>query len=560
MYFKKYDSLPLPTTGHLHILKTGYVYWEKTSSWDNKNKRPKYGRISIGKLDPEDSTRFYPNDKYFEIFSGQKKKIEDKKEVDQPLPQPSNKSFTQNFGGYIALIRSLERSGALASLKQQWPDQWENICALAAHAVLSQDSTAQSFPFWSFSNYCGKGGSLNDSQISTVFQEIGFDQEEIYDFLYSFQQNYMKSSFSKGDTLSVVGDSTNINTSCQNNELAQFGEAKVDEDLPIVNTFVLADLDTGIPLYFEEYFGSLIDKSQIAATLEQTVDLGYKKLYAVLDRGHTSRENLKKLQEGDYEFAMMMPGSLKKVKELIPQNQDIKDNMDYYIPEEKIFGKSLGKIEILERDFYGYIYYDSFRADEEKISILNTVQMYKEKVEQRKRYTDKMKEQFSKWLIIEPADNAKGFTVEINRQSVQKALNETGWFVVIDNTDKGSSETIIRLRKRDKAEKEFCRLKTHLGMDQGRVHSTEEFRGKMLTAFVGLIMVESFRALTRYSMEKRISDTVETDLALLNKYQIQQNKNQDGWLPSYAMTKKQKALFASLGLKEKDVKDMIYGL
>ena len=33
MYFGKSDPIPLPTVGHLHILKNGYVYWERTSSW-----------------------------------------------------------------------------------------------------------------------------------------------------------------------------------------------------------------------------------------------------------------------------------------------------------------------------------------------------------------------------------------------------------------------------------------------------------------------------------------------------------------------------------------------
>ena len=40
MYFGKSDPIPLPTVGHLHILKNGYVYWERTSSWDKKKEDP----------------------------------------------------------------------------------------------------------------------------------------------------------------------------------------------------------------------------------------------------------------------------------------------------------------------------------------------------------------------------------------------------------------------------------------------------------------------------------------------------------------------------------------
>ena len=36
MYAGKNDPVPMPTTGHLHTLKTGYVYWEDGGKWDNE--------------------------------------------------------------------------------------------------------------------------------------------------------------------------------------------------------------------------------------------------------------------------------------------------------------------------------------------------------------------------------------------------------------------------------------------------------------------------------------------------------------------------------------------
>ena len=62
MYAGKGESVALPTTGHLHILKTGYVYWENDGKWDNAKKQTVDGRVSIGRLDPFESVGLNQDD------------------------------------------------------------------------------------------------------------------------------------------------------------------------------------------------------------------------------------------------------------------------------------------------------------------------------------------------------------------------------------------------------------------------------------------------------------------------------------------------------------------
>lgn len=564
MYYGKSDPIPLPTVGHLHILKNGYVYWELKSSWDKKNKRPAYGRKSIGKIDPDDKTRFYPNKTYFEIFPGAKKKQELKKDQAAPLPDPGKRAFQLNYGAYAACKQALSLCGLLDALQQNYPNHWELILALALHGVMAENFASSDFPFWAFDHYCGLERPIQDSEISEIYKTLGTDQESFINFLEDYRQNYEKSNLKMSDSLMMAADSTNINTHSKNNELAEYGKAKVDEGLPCINQFVLADLQTGIPLYTENFIGSVLDKSQLSTTLDQVKDIGYQKLYLALDRGYVSRENVKTLCESNVDFNMMMPEGLVRTKELINQNKDICDNFQYYIPEEEVYGKALGKVDILEGEFYAYAFYDPKRASQEKSSIEARATLYREYALQRKRYTEKLKEQYSNWLIIEQnKDHAKGeasFTVEFNVESIQKALDKAGYFIVIGNEELSCTETIVRLRKRDRAEKVFRRLKDHLNMSKSHMHSAKGYKGKMIVAFVGLVMCESLRYFTSLSPEKTTSDTLSKTLGILDKYEIHQASGRNGWLPSYAMTKKQKAIFKALQMTEEDVKKQVYDL
>ncbi len=564
MYYGKTDPIPLPTTGHLHIQKSGYVYWERTSSWDKVHKRPAYGRVSIGKLNPDDHTTFYPNKKYYEIFPGEQKKAQKKIDQAEKLPDPGKRSFQMNYGAYAACEKALKLCGFLDALQDNYPEEWRKILAVALHAVMADNFVSQDFPFWAFDNYCGLERPLQDTEISELFNELGYDKESFNRMLGDYRENYEKSGLVEGDSLMLAADSTNTNTHSSNNNLAEYGKSKVDEGLPCINSFVLADLNTGIPLYTENFIGSVLDKTQLSVTVDQVKDLGYEKLYLALDRGYVSRDNVKLLDEERIQFNMMMPENLVKAKELIAENRDIWDDADCYIEKEEVFGKKLGKVHILEGDYYGYVFYDPIRADKERLSIRARAAMLKNRVLERKRYTDKLKEQYSTWLIIEKTDSCEkgqpNFTVEYNSENIKKCLDKAGYFVVIGNEDLSSRETIIRLRRRDKAEKVFRRLKDHLKMSKSHMHSTKGFEGKMMVAFVGLVICESLRYFTSKTHGLTTSDTLGTILGNLNKYEIHQNAAGDGWLPSYAMTKKQKALFESLCLSEEDIKKQVFSL
>ena len=76
--------------------------------------------------------------------------------------------------------------------------------------------------------------------------------------------------------------------------------AKEDKKIPIINTCYLVDEYTGITLYYEHYYGSLLDKTECVITNQKVKGLGFKKLFFMLDRGYFSSKNIEDLANDEF--------------------------------------------------------------------------------------------------------------------------------------------------------------------------------------------------------------------------------------------------------------------
>ncbi len=82
------------------------------------------------------------------------------------------------------------------------------------------------------------------------------------------------------------------------------------ENLPDINTAMFADETTGIPLYYEHFYGSILDKTETPFTMEKVKDHGFKKLFLMMDRGYFSQKSLEAVEvlEMEFNFSLHMSG------------------------------------------------------------------------------------------------------------------------------------------------------------------------------------------------------------------------------------------------------------
>lgn len=561
MYAKTAQPVEIPKEGgSVRYYPNGYVYWITTSSWDPEKRRTIDDRTCIGKKVADKPGWLYPNKRFFELFGS----VAESQKGKTTVSQRGYFSVILNYGVYYALNRTAEKCGLTNALQSVFSaDDCTKIFALAMHAIDAQNSIAQDFPDWCFNNYCGIKRPLHNSEISTFYQELAAAKGCFDSFMRNFRQNYCK-AFPNEARGALAFDSTNQNTASKNLALAEFGHAKINEQLPDINTAMFVDEKTGIPLYYEHFCGSLLDKSETPVTLKKAGDLGFEHLFLMMDRGYMSTENLKELKRAHHQFAMMCPDNLQLVKELISRHREvIKDNESYYIDSEDIYGVHLPGTVFRNSTYDAYVFYDEQRAHEERNSIHGRLGFFKQRLLEKKRYSAALSKKYEPWILVEQLsskdESGRNFKISVKHENVQSLIDDAGYFVILSNAGLSAQKMIEIARMRDKNEKVFRRLKYHFGLTKTYTHKMETYEGKMFIAFVALIMVEAFRFYESKELHAKTSNTTATLLAELRKYQIRLKQN-GKWMPQYAATSAQKKLLAALDQTAAQIEAAVGGL
>ncbi|MBQ9324350.1 MAG: transposase [Clostridia bacterium] len=557
----------LPPENSRIILPNGYVYYYTEMKYDPKTRKTKDNRKTVGKVCPDDSGKMYPNDHYYSLVLGvtaadngnQRELTNDEyAESSYELPKPMAKHV--NVGHYIGLYQAGKRIGCITALQKAFPKHWDKILAIAVYVIDTSCSTAQLFPYWGYQNYCGFDKPFSDSTISDLYSFIGKDDWAVDIFMQEFNRNYLQSVPSYKDRI-IAFDSTNRNTTCTNNKYAQFGKPKIKKDgVPQVNTALMVDETTGIPMYYENYYGSLLDKTETPVTMERIQELGFQHLMFVMDCGYASKDVIDSIKD-HLEFSVMTPESYDVVKYMMDKYAvRIRDNTKYYLWEENAYGVYEEDVPAFGNKYIAYLYYDAERGKQEIDSIHDKANALLRVACKRKRYSDKFQKQYAPYILIQKTAynpvTKTNYAATINVDAIDKEVQKAGFFVVVSNV-LNTPQSILRItRERDKGEKAFERFKSSLDMAASGTQSTLTFEGKTFLAFIALILTEAFRWYEKPIISAKTSTTFETCLAELRNFQVQK-KNIGGYMPLTALTNKQKELFENLGLRWDSVMSII---
>ena len=572
MYFSVSSLVPIPSDsekGKIVCAGTGYVYLQTGYSWDAKKRQPKYNRTIIGKVSPDNKGMMYAGKHYDKYFGpADPEAAEIRKQYDPVIRRQAGKlDYHLAYGPYAAVLRTCEKTGCLEPLQRSFPTHWRLIVAMALQAIAAESTTAQTFPGWCFDHYCGLNRVVSDSEISKMYKEIAEDEAGRLTFLTLYQQKYSELFPCEGNRV-VAFDSTNQNYYGKHWEKmpkAMRGHEKINLNLPIINTAMFVDEMTGIPLWYEQYDGSLLDKTQSPYSLKKIVNLGFRKLFVMYDRGYYQEENLAEYDAmKEIEYGVLCPDGIKWVEELIRQKgPEIKDRESCYIHDENVYGGKYTQT-IAGKEYYTYLFYDGERAEEERATIHEEYRFFYTEASKRKRYTPKMQRHYAeKGIVVRKTEKnpetGKNFELSEDTEVIQELMDMKGFFVMVSPTDLTTDEAIRIIRKRDKSEKNFQSLMQHFDLRNTYRHNENTYIGMMFMAFTALIILSGFMHFETELLHATTSETVARVFTELNKYKIEQDKD-SSWRPAYAMNRTQKDIFANIDLTEKDIEAQISAL
>jgi len=518
------------------VIKSKYVYLTIETKYNKSLKQTRPKRVAIGKL--IEDNKMTPNNKYYEY-------------CEPNLEEAPDKADSVIIGPYVVFDSIITKYQIDKLLVDIFPDA-SKILDVSYYIILNETSAMTYFENYAYNHMIYTNKQFSDTTISEMFKKIS--DKDIDIFLDAWSNINLKKD------IYISYDSTNINTVSGNIELAEYGHAKDNEELPQVNISLAYDQDNSIPLFYDTYAGSIIDNTECAAMVERAKRYGYKEVGFILDRGYFSMRNIQYFDRNGYSFIIMTKATTMFVKSVIEEvRYKLRNSSSYYINSYGISGITL-KRKINEKDEkkrYFHVYLDDEKGARAKKEILHKFTLMDEELEKKVNHKLTKREQvesYKKYYRLKFDEN--GYLLNYKRKSevIDELISSTGMFVIITSVEMSAEEAIDKYRNRDSIEKLFRAEKSYMGFDCFRVHDEERMKAKLFILFISLIIrTDIYNQLKPLYLKDAKNYTVPKALKELEKLYITKLAD-DKYHQRYLLTAKQKKILKAFEIEENDYK------
>lgn len=532
----------------------GVVYinyeYDRIYKPDKKYNIPK--RTTIGKKCEDDPEMMYPNPNFLTYFP------------DAELPEDQGRdarSSCLRIGTWIVIEKLMTESLLDKIISGLYGEGCGTglFLDLAAYYLTTENNAGQYYPDYAYNHplFTPEYKIYSDSTVSTFISQISVEDSVSF-------QNEWNAVKKKQDKIYISYDSTNKNCQAGDIEIVEFGHAKEDRGLPIFNYSIAYDVDNREPLFYETYPGSIVDISQLQLMLNKAVSYGYKNAGFILDRGYFSRENIRYMDHLGYDFVIMVKGMKSFVNDKIREVQgSFEDKRQYTIRRYQVNGTTV-KTKVFysdEKDRYLHIYYSYSKAASEREDLeskIDRIAAYLKKQEGQPVIIDKSYEKYFSLEYYHEGKDDQCFVCGIEKASViEEELKMCGYFCIITSAEMSAKEALDLYKSRDASEKLFKADKSFLGNRSLRVYTGESLEGKMLIAFVALIirnrMYTKLKDAEEELLEKPNYMNVPASIRELEK--IEMIRQADGvYRLDHAVTATQKTILKAFGIDTNYVK------
>jgi transposase len=553
MYLDTTVQVP-QTKGKIIFKKKGasrYVLFETERVYDPKRQFNIPKRVVIGKLVSADNeSRMVPNENFLKHFPDVRL---------TPVTNASRRSNTISVGTYIAFSRIVDEYGLDTLLQDSFGDKAQLITDLASYLIVNEDNAGQYYPDYARRHalFTKDMSIVSDSTVSRLFSSVTSDQ--ITSFLDAWNR---KRDHRQRIYLSY--DSINKNSQAGDLDMVEFGHPKDDQGLAIFNVALTFDNTNRVPLFYEQYPGSVNDVSQLSYLIDKIHAYGYRSIGIILDRGYFSRQNIEYIDEKGFRFLMMVKSCKSLVSSMIRDNRGTFETVrSNHIAEGNLYGMTIKQplYKGDQKQRYFHLFFNPMRMALEREELERKVEQMALELKKLEGAEDcKIGEPFSKYFTLhyqELRNGKKRFLfAEEKADAIAEQLRLCGYFCLISSEKMTAADAYRLYRGRDISEKLFRADKSFLGSKSLRVCSNESVSTKIFIEFVALIVRNRFYNLLKDEMlrlkVRRNWMTVPAAIRELEKIEMTR-RNGTRYLMDYALTRNQKLILQCFGLSPEDV-------
>jgi len=259
MYFEDRKVLRPEKTKTQTKNNTTYVYAVIGQTYKKDKKYAVDKRVSIGKM--IDDKYMKPNIKFYELYDC---------ELIEEVQLPPQYCDTLKIGSNLVVDKLFDTLELGGIIEASFDKKAAMIKDILSYMVIDETSTMQHYPNYAFDHVNHSKNIFNDANISDLLTNY-MNESDINTFfsLWSEVNN-------KDKSITISYDSTNINTSAEGIDFAEYGKAKDNDDLPQVNIGLAANHCDATPLFYDDYPGSIIDNSHCKYMVDKANEYGYK--------------------------------------------------------------------------------------------------------------------------------------------------------------------------------------------------------------------------------------------------------------------------------------------
>lgn len=550
MYYDYTVKIP-QVKGKIITKKKGdstYVLFQYGQQYHAEKKYAIPQRTIIGKLYEKDHGLMYPNEKFQDFFPDA--------DLPEELPE-SYRSCSLKIGSY-AVIQKVLQEYKLDTLLNVWfPKDCGLLLDLMAYLIVNEENAGQYYPDFAFNHPLFSEGMkiYSDSKVSRFLNAV--THEQIIGFLNDWNQKREHKQ-----CIYISYDSTNKNCQAGDIDLIEYGKAKDEKGLPVFNLALAFDKTNRVPLFYEEYPGSITDVSQFEYMVDKVKAYNYKSVGFILDRGYFSKANIRYMEKNGYAFIIMVKGRKSLVSELITANRNtFETDRGCAIRSYRVYGKTiLAKLyDDDSRLRYFHLYFNPSKQAAEREQLEQLIERLGLHLEKHIGKDITFGTVYHEYFDLHYSNKHVLVAYTEKKDVVQKKLEQCGYFCIITSTEMTASQALTHYKGRDISEKLFSTDKSFIGSKSNRVHSSESLSAKLFIEFIALIVRNRIYNLLKETMLRLESKpnytTVPAALRELEKIEMVR-RSKGHYQLDHAITKRQKIILSSFGMDESQIRDI----
>ena len=541
-----YDDILVPIPAKKRITKYGshnkkYVY-EILSRKGRDNSKDVTVCVGVA----VDDTQMHPNDRYYEIHP--------ERTEQRPLQQTSDFDSQIHLGTSILLRASAARIGLTGLLKEYFPGYSELIQTLVEYYMTERESVSQLYKYYLYDHYTEMNYIPSDTMLSDVFGEY-IDHERISKFKNAWLERRL--NMDPDIQIDIDFDSTNFNISSKEIEGAEYGHAKDKEGLPQINVAYFLERKSGLPVYYDIYYGSIIDMEHCRRAVDK-LKVIQRNVQAsfIMDRGYFSQGNLNHLEENGFRYLCMARETepLKEMFVKIPSTVMTRSENRIY---GHIYGiKHYGKVfKGSSKEYHIYMYYDPSRSVYRLPELQDWVEYGCANIVGKRDTNHGIRNTYGKYIDIELDSRDIIVSAVPNYAYLDKYRETCGYFRIVSNEDMTAEEALRCYRHREPVERAFRNVKTEADLNKMYVSSDQAFEAKSFLAFLTAILRAEITLRLHPYFFRNSSETTQTVLKELEKIKAEQLT--DKYYLRYELTSRQKQILSFYDVGKAEVLEYV---